>query len=154
MHQKLWPFKCMMLKTLNSNFLHWPRKLNLHINYNLFILVMCIPFLRISSPRDFVKCISGKMNLWRKKLIVREFLLPGKIKKMLSPQTCVYWSKELGIHMTKVNRLYTMYIYSPSQSFFARHERTGQRSLVLALTRTDVDFEWKQEYDSLCLNLG
>ena len=22
-HQKLWPFKCMMLKTLNSNFLDW-----------------------------------------------------------------------------------------------------------------------------------
>ena len=22
-HQKLWPFKCMILKTLNSNFLDW-----------------------------------------------------------------------------------------------------------------------------------
>ena len=22
-HQKLWPFTCMMPKTLNSNFLHW-----------------------------------------------------------------------------------------------------------------------------------
>ena len=22
-HQTLWPFKCKMLKTLNSNFLHW-----------------------------------------------------------------------------------------------------------------------------------
>ena len=28
--------------------------------YSLFMLVMCIPFLRISSPSDFVKCIGGK----------------------------------------------------------------------------------------------
>ena len=27
-HQKLWPFTCMMLKTLNSNFLDWEDTLN------------------------------------------------------------------------------------------------------------------------------
>ena len=45
---------------------------------------MCIPFLRISSPHDFMKCISGKLSLWRKKLIARELFLPDKIKNVLS----------------------------------------------------------------------
>ena len=42
---------------------------------------MCIPFLRIRSPRDFVKCISEKL---KKKLTARKLLFPGKIKKVLS----------------------------------------------------------------------
>ena len=33
------------------------------IEYTLFILVMCIPFLRISGSRDSAKDISGKMSL-------------------------------------------------------------------------------------------
>ena len=45
---------------------------------------MCIPILRISYPRDFVKHISGKMSLWRKALIDQKLLLRGKIKKVLS----------------------------------------------------------------------
>ena len=51
---------------------------------SLFTLVMCIPFLRISSPRNFVKCTGEKSRFWRKKLIARKLLLPGKIKKVLS----------------------------------------------------------------------
>ena len=33
-----------------------------NVYYSLFILVMCIPSLRISDPRDFVRHISGKMT--------------------------------------------------------------------------------------------
>ena len=39
-HQKLWPFKCMMLKTLNSNFLDWEDTLNClesDVDYSWFI---------------------------------------------------------------------------------------------------------------------
>ena len=51
---------------------------------SLFILVMCIPFLHISGPRDFIKHISGKMSLSWKELIAQKSLLHGKIKKMIS----------------------------------------------------------------------
>ena len=55
-----------------------------HLKYSLFILIMCIPFLGIGSPRDFVKCISEKLGLWTKKLIALKLSLRGKIKKVLS----------------------------------------------------------------------
>ena len=45
---------------------------------------MCILFLRISGPRDFVKHISGKLSLRWKELIAQKLLLRGKIKKVLS----------------------------------------------------------------------
>ena len=47
---------------------------------SLFVLVMCISFPCISSPHDFVKCISSKLGLSRKKLIARKLLLPGKYR--------------------------------------------------------------------------
>ena len=46
------------------------------------------------------------MSLSRKELIAQKLLLRGKIKKVLFVHTCVHWSKELGMHMTKTNRLY------------------------------------------------
>ena len=45
---------------------------------------MCILLQRISNPCDFVKYISGKMSLRRKKLVAQNLLLRGKIKKVLS----------------------------------------------------------------------
>ena len=44
---------------------------------------MCILLQHISNPRDFVKHISGKMNLRRKELIAKKLLL-HKMKKVLS----------------------------------------------------------------------
>ena len=37
-NQKLWPCKCMMLKTLNSNFLDWEDTLSAHAAGNIFVL--------------------------------------------------------------------------------------------------------------------
>ena len=75
---------------------------------------MCIRFLRIINPRDFVKFVSWKLSL-KKKIIARELFLPGTINKVLS-RTYVNWSKELGMHMT--NRLYN--IVSPFNFIFPR----------------------------------
>ena len=47
-------------------------------------MVMYIPFLWISFPRDLVKRIGRRLSLRRKKLIARELLSPGTIKEVLS----------------------------------------------------------------------
>ena len=85
--QKRW---CLMLESIKGiagivlsgekkkfrarNYLRLKREKNPTLQYGLFILVMCIPFIHISSPLDFVK--------W-KKLVARKLLFPGKIKKVL-----------------------------------------------------------------------
>ena len=48
-HQKLWPFKCMMLKTLNSNFLDWEDTLKFEL-YR--ILVINQNFCEVKDPLD------------------------------------------------------------------------------------------------------
>ena len=59
-HQKLWSFKCMLLKTLNSNYPEWKANLKLETN-----------------PQDSIKYFASPMNLTSQKANADDVDRPG-----------------------------------------------------------------------------
>ena len=128
-HQKLWPFECMMLKTLNSNFLDWEDTLNWSTSKNKHLWISCIKgklsaIFRLASGRVLcTRIFHGLPQEFRVWLL----MLSLKAEEML----CESCSQRIG----KFHQNGIVLIISHLNALIDNHIEEAERVNIDAVTR-------------------